>query len=119
MKKQLSRLFFLLVCLMALAHVADAQKRTARKRTTAKKSVKGGTKGKVVAPTVDSTVAKPAPVVVAPPDTLPIPKIKPSLRRDEAVVTDAIRDRTPLTYTYLRADDAVYRHRIWREIDAR
>lgn len=42
-----------------------------------------------------------------------------SLRRDAAVDDDAIRDRIPLAYEHLRADDAVYRHKIWREIDSR
>ena len=30
-----------------------------------------------------------------------------------------LKDRTPLTYENLRADDAMYRHKIWREIDTR
>ena len=30
-----------------------------------------------------------------------------------------IRDRNPLPYEHVRADDAVYRHKIWREIDSR
>ncbi|HNP54253.1 MAG TPA: gliding motility protein GldN, partial [Ferruginibacter sp.] len=45
--------------------------------------------------------------------------IKKSLRPDEAVETIALKERTPLAYEHLRADDAVYRHKIWREIDAR
>ena len=52
-------------------------------------------------------------------DSLPIPKIKKSLRPDEAVETKDIRDRTPLAYEHIRVDDAVYRHKIWREIDTR
>ncbi|MEJ7609568.1 MAG: gliding motility protein GldN [Ferruginibacter sp.] len=52
-------------------------------------------------------------------DSLPIKTVAKSLRRDAAVNDDAIRDRTPLTYEDLRADDAVYRHKIWREIDTR
>jgi gliding motility associated protien GldN len=30
-----------------------------------------------------------------------------------------LKDRTPLPYENLRADDAMYRHKIWREIDTR
>jgi gliding motility associated protien GldN len=30
-----------------------------------------------------------------------------------------LRDRIPLPYEHLRADDAVYRHKVWREIDTR
>jgi gliding motility associated protien GldN len=57
----------------------------------------------------------------APPrnDSLPIKYIKKSLRPDEAVETTALNDRTPLPYENLRADDAMYRHKIWREIDTR
>jgi len=125
MKKQLSRFFLLAICLVALAHTADAQtkKRKAVKRgTTTRKTAKGRTNAKIKQTAQVDSVAT-APVVIAPPppppDTLPIPFIKKSLRRDEAVNRDAIRDRTPLLYEDLRADDAVYRHRIWREIDAR
>jgi len=41
------------------------------------------------------------------------------LRPDEAVETTMLKDRTPLPYENLRADDALYRHKIWREIDTR
>ena len=44
---------------------------------------------------------------------------KKSKRRDAAVDDDAIKDKTPLPYENLRADDAVYRHKLWREIDTR
>jgi gliding motility associated protien GldN len=52
-------------------------------------------------------------------DSLPIPKVKKSLRPDEAVETKDIRDRIPLAYEQIRVDDAVYRHKVWREIDTR
>ncbi|MEI9934185.1 MAG: hypothetical protein WDM71_04900 [Ferruginibacter sp.] len=128
MKKQLSRVFLLAVCFLFCVHVTDAQtkKRKAVKRgATTRKTTRSKTKATISpAAQVDSvaTVKPVAAIVkdtVAVNDSLPIPRVKPSLRRDEAVITDNIRDRTPLTYTYLRADDAVYRHRIWREIDAR
>ena len=28
-----------------------------------------------------------------------------------------VKDRTPLAYEHIREDDAVYRQRVWREID--
>jgi gliding motility associated protien GldN len=40
-----------------------------------------------------------------------------SLRNDAAVERNLIKDRTPLAYQYIREDDAVYRQRVWREID--
>lgn len=45
--------------------------------------------------------------------------VKMSLRNDAAVERNLIKDRTPLVYEHIREDDAVYRVRIWREIDTR
>lgn len=110
----------------AFVNVAEAQKgkkrsSTKRGNTTVRKNTKGKTKA-TVSPSaqVDSTVvAAPTPEPAKLPDSLPIPKVKRSLRQDEAVETKDIRDRNPLAYEHLRVDDAVYRHKIWREIDAR
>lgn len=44
---------------------------------------------------------------------------KPSLRNDAAVDMNLVKDKTPLPYENIREDDAVYRVRVWREIDAR
>lgn len=44
---------------------------------------------------------------------------KVSLRNDNAVEANLIKDRTPLTYDYIREDDAIFKQRIWRVIDAR
>ncbi len=128
MKKRFVKYLFLVLCLGIFTDVAVAQKKTttkraATKRTTTRKTAKSKTKAKIQ-PTVAQidTVAAP-PVVVAPPpplnDSLPIPVIKKSLRPDEAVETTMLKDRTPLPYENLRADDALYRHKIWREINTR
>ena len=45
--------------------------------------------------------------------------IKASLRRDAAVERGVFKDRIPLDYEFLRADDALYTQRVWREIDIR
>ena len=45
--------------------------------------------------------------------------IKPSLRNDGATERRVFKDRIPLDYEYLRADDALYTQRVWREIDLR
>jgi len=45
--------------------------------------------------------------------------LKPSLRRDAAVEKSMFKDRIPLDYEYLRADDALYTQRVWRDIDIR
>lgn len=126
MKKSLIRVSLLVFLFVAISNVADAQKKkrssTKRGNTSVKKTTKSKTKATTVAPEAESVaVAAPAkdttPVKVL--DSLPIPKIKKSLRPDEAVDRRDILDRNPLAYEHLRVDDAVYRHKIWREIDAR
>ena len=42
-----------------------------------------------------------------------------SLRRDAATERSMFKDRIPLDYEFLRADDALYTQRVWREIDIR
>ena len=126
MKKRFVKYLLLALCLGIFTDVAVAQKKTttkraATKRTTTRKTAKSKTKAKIQ-PTVAQvdTVAAPLVVVAPPPnDSLPIPVIKKSLRPDEAVETTMLKDRTPLPYENLRADDALYRHKIWREINTR
>jgi gliding motility associated protien GldN len=45
--------------------------------------------------------------------------VKMSLRNDAVIERNLVKDRNPLTYEHIREDDAVYRVRVWREIDAR
>jgi gliding motility associated protien GldN len=45
--------------------------------------------------------------------------LRPSLREDAAVQGDHILEQTPLPYQSIREDDAIYRVRVWREIDTR
>ena len=125
MKKRFVKYLLLALCLGVFANVAEAQKkkpatRTATKRNTTRKTTKSKTKTKIL-PTTAKTDSVAA--VVANPiirnDTLPVKRVKKSLRPDEAVETSILNDRTPLPYENLRADDALYRHKIWREIDAR
>ena len=127
MKKQLLKYFLFALCVGLFVNVADAQKgkkRVSTKRapnTKTTRTTKNKTKTKIQSGTtkVDS-IATAAKLVPPPlPDTLPLPKVRKSLRPDEAVETSVLRDRTPLPYEHLRADDAVFRHKIWREIDTR
>jgi gliding motility associated protien GldN len=94
----------------------DAQTTTPRKskkRTTTKKSntSKNASSVKAVAPAKDTT----KPAVVEADIKLDTPR--KSLRNDAAVERLLIKDRTPLAYEHIREDDAVYRQRVWREID--
>ena len=125
MKKRYFKYFLLAICLGIFVNIAEAQtkKRTATKRTSTRKTASSKTKASIqpTVPQIDTVAA----VVLAPPvveklnDSLPIKTVKKSLRPDEAVETTMLKDRTPLPYENLRADDAMYRHKIWREIDTR
>jgi gliding motility associated protien GldN len=118
--KQFLKFLLVAVILGGVADGAFAQKKKATTRKSTKRTTSTRTKAKVqpTAPTVD-TVAQVAQVAAPAADTLPLPIVKKSLRPDEAVETTVLRDRTPLPYEHLRADDAVYRHKVWREIDTR
>lgn len=103
---------------------ADGAMAQKKKKATTRKSTKRSTSTRTkakVQPTVATadTIAAVAAVEAPAADTLPLPSVRKSLRRDAAIDDDAIRDRIPLAYEHLRADDAVYRHKIWREIDTR
>lgn len=126
MKKHFVKYLVLAICLCMFTGVAEAQKkktttRSATKRPTTRKTAKSKTKA-TINPTVATTDTVKTVAVAPPPpppnDSLPIPVIKKSLRPDEAVETTMLKDRTPLPYENLRADDALYRHKIWREINA-
>jgi gliding motility associated protien GldN len=127
MKKRYFKYFLLTICLCIFVNLAEAQKkkttRTSTKRASTRKTTASKTKAKIspTTPQVDSVQV--AAVAIAPAavfnDSLPIKAVKKSLRPDEAVETTTLKDRTPLIYENLRADDAMYRHKIWREIDTR
>lgn len=121
MKINIFKYLFLAVIFIGIGNAAEAQKKkkASSKRTTPKK-----TKANIqsTTPTEDPLVAEGPKAIVAEEkvnDSLPIKMPKKSLRPDEAVETSVLRERSPLAYEHLRADDAVYRHRIWREIDTR
>jgi gliding motility associated protien GldN len=84
------------------------KKRTTKKTTTAKSSAN------TQAVTPKDTTAKPATVVEA---DIKLDTPRKSLRNDAAVERLLIKDRTPLAYEHIREDDAVYRQRVWREIN--
>ena len=125
MKTIIIKCLALTLCLGIIGNVAEAQTkkkttrtptRTVKKRTTAKRTTNSKTKADInPSAKVDTAV------VIAPPkiDSLPIPVVKKSLRPDDAIERNLVKDRTPLPYEYLREDDAVYREKIWREIDTR
>lgn len=116
MKKIFSKSLIACLCigLVHLSAEVQAQRTsTKRKATTAV----ANTKQNVAAAAVADTVVVPQPEPI--PDSLPIPAAKKSLRNDAAVEQNLLKERTPLPYEHIREDDAVYRQRIWRDIDTR
>ncbi|HEY0678817.1 MAG TPA: gliding motility protein GldN [Chitinophagaceae bacterium] len=106
------------VAAFVLAGSADAQtKRPVKKRTTTTKKSN----------TIKNNANNNAQVAVAPKkDTVPVAQleaqikldtIRKSLRNDNAIERNLVKDRIPLSYEHIREDDAVYRQRLWREID--
>lgn len=116
MKKIFVRcLFGGLLLIMVEGVYAQAQRRTATRRTTTAQRTTDSQAAQNVAPAVD-TVVVPEQVI---PDSLPIAPVKKSLRNDDAIERNLIKERTPLPYEHIREDDAVYRQRVWRDIDTR
>ncbi|MBS1948195.1 MAG: gliding motility protein GldN [Bacteroidetes bacterium] len=109
--------FSLFLLMFGLAfNAANAQSRKKQKRSTAHKktnSNKSTASTQAVAPAKDTT-AKPAAVVEA---DIKLDTPRKSLRNDAAVERLLIKDRTPLAYEHIREDDAVYRQRVWEEIN--
>ena len=110
------KFFLLFLSIVAFTDCAVAQKKAKKKAATQQPPKAAIAVADTVAPAV---VIAPPPVQKV--DSLPIPKLKKSLRMDNGADTrdKEIRDRNPLPYEHVRADDAVYRHKIWREIDSR
>ena len=123
MKNIIVKCLVLALCFGMIGNVVEAQTkkkktttRSVKKRTTAKRTTNSKTKANInPSAKVDTAV------VIAPPkiDSLPITFVKKSLRPDDAIERNLVKDRTPLPYQYLREDDAVYREKVWREIDTR
>jgi len=116
--KKLSIYFLLAVSFALSANVCDAQakKRTVKKRTTAQRTTNSRTKANVQPSAKVDTVAVVTAIKI---DSLPIENVKKSLRNNDAIERNLVKDQTPLNYENLREDDAVYRQKIWREIDIR
>ena len=101
---------------VGIPQVAMAQTTTKKKKKPAPKKKRPATAANRLA--VDTTKV----AVVAPaPITLPVigDTIRRSLRNDGAVERNLVKDRTPLAYQHIREDDAVYRQRVWEDIDTR
>ncbi|HLY69430.1 MAG TPA: gliding motility protein GldN [Puia sp.] len=119
MKNSVIRLsLFAIVIALAVgtvdAQTTPAQRKKKKRTTTAKKTNtnKNNANTAAVTPAQDTTKK----VADFEADIKLDTPIK-SLRNDAAIERNLIKDRTPLAYQYIREDDAVYRQRVWREID--
>lgn len=125
MKKQLFKYFVLLFVLVNTGLFADAQRtgRTTRNQTNTP-AKKDTVPQQNVQNTNPATVGQynpygNIPIKVATQSGGFNDSVKISLRNDGATEKSMFRERTPLPYEYLRADDALYTQRVWREIDIR
>ena len=80
-----------------------------------------GKSANAVKDTTKRPSGKNAPLVVVPSGTgnALTDSNKVSLRNDNIVEANSVKERTPLKYDFIREDDAVFKQRIWRIIDAR
>lgn len=118
MKNRIIRLCLLLTVLAGFAETAYAQKKPVRKKTTRATTPKNTTNR-------SNNASSNAALAAAPKDTVPVVKdadlkietARPSLRNDNAIQRNLVKDRNPLDYEHIREDDATYMQRVWRELD--
>jgi gliding motility associated protien GldN len=118
MKKRIIRLSLLAAVIALAVGTVQAQAPASRKkakRTTTKKTntSKNSAANTAVVPPKDTT-AKPVQEFIA---DIKLDTPRKSLRNDASIELNLVKDRTPLAYEHIREDDAVYRQRVWREID--
>jgi len=118
MKKRFIRLSLLTVVIAMALGTVQAQAPAARKKTkrsTVKKKTntnKNSAANTTVVPPKDTV--KPVQEFIA---DIKLDTPRKSLRNDASIELQLVKDRTPLAYEHIREDDAVYRQRVWREID--
>lgn len=118
MKNRIIKSLLLLSVVTGLAVDSMAQNRPANRRpnnTPARNNNAATTNNQTPPPTTTTTVVEQKPVVAE----LKLDTIKKSLRNDNAIERNLVKDRNPLTYEHIREDDAVFRQRVWRELDVR
>lgn len=121
MKSIIVKTSFLAVCATLIFADADAQ-RTNRRRTTTPAN------NQQTQETQQQTNNNTQPSGYNPYGNIPIvvdssgvsdTARKPSLRNDNAFDKSSVNARTPLQYEHLRADDALFAEKVWRELDLR
>jgi gliding motility associated protien GldN len=120
MRKNHAKLILLLAVFAGSMINADGQRRTSRR--TQNNSQADTTKPQQQVnnnqPAVKYNPYGNTPIEIAPTTGGFNDTVKRSLRMDGAL-EKSINERTPLAYEYLRADDALFTERVWRDIDTR
>lgn len=122
MKTTMLKYIILVVLFFGYSLQIHAQKRKSVKRTGTKTKTNIQSSEPTSADTTLAVVnTPPPPVAAAAPakDSVPLPAIKKSLRNDRGVELQPDDRKIVLPYEHLRAEDGVYRHKLWREIDTR
>ncbi|MBX3242711.1 MAG: gliding motility protein GldN [Chitinophagaceae bacterium] len=124
MKWKSAKYALLLMAFGLTVNTVDAQtnrQKTARpatKKPAAKKAATQKTQANVA--DANLGVAKQDTLIVTQKrDPLKMDTIRKSLRNDHAIEKNLVKERTPLAYEHIREDDAIYREKVWREIDIR
>jgi gliding motility associated protien GldN len=107
-------LVFGLFCISESGFSQKTRNKTGRKPVTKKAT----NKTKPPKP-VDLNANKTNPAPAYNYDSLPVRPPVASMENDNAIERLLVKDRTPLAYEHLREDDAVYKQRVWRDIDVR
>ncbi|PSL49600.1 gliding motility associated protein GldN [Chitinophaga niastensis] len=120
-----NRIGWCTLLLVMLATAADAQRRggTTRRKTATPAATQDAS---LVNPATGNAVTPPptapAPPTSQRPDGITGPVVdtpRKSLRIDGVVERNLARERTPITYDYIREDDRFWEKRVWQVIDIR
>jgi gliding motility associated protien GldN len=121
MKNRIIQLCLLVAAMGLFVESADAQAKPARKSTKRSSTAKKTSTNKSKSANAAALTAAPAkdtlPAVAEVLPDLNLGDTKKSLRNDNAIERNLVKERIPLAYEHIREDDAVYRQRLWREID--
>ena len=118
MRNRIIKFGLLIAVLAVFVETADAQakkpNRTKSKRTTTTRSTNrsNNATNPALTPPPKDTVP-----MVAPTADIKLDAPRKSLRNDNAIERNLVKERTPLAYEHIREDDATYMQRVWREID--
>jgi gliding motility associated protien GldN len=114
MKNRIIKLCFLLAVVgLGSASVEAQTKSKTKSKSTKSTTTKNSGSSSINAPAKDTVPAPPPP----PDPELDLGTLRKSLRNDNAIERNLVKERTPLQYENIREDDAVYRQRLWRELD--